>query len=169
MTDADLVREESLDAVDLMVAASGNYESNLVMAAYLKSRGVTKTIALTASSDFDDVARKLGVDVAVPMRDTVVDCIVSHFRGDNVKSIHAVCNRFFEIVECEVSPSSRAAGKSLSQLVNDGEFLVLLVQETLDGEYSMPNGSTVITPGARVVLVVKAGANEEVQMFTGKA
>ena len=169
MTDADLVREESLDAVDLMVAASGNYESNLVMAAYLKSRGVKKTIALTASSDFDDVARKLGVDVAVPMRDTVVDCIVSHLRGDNVKSIHAVCNRFFEIVECEVSPSSRAAGKALSELVNDGEFLALLVQEKEGGRYSMPNGSTVIAPGARIVLVVKAGAGDEVQLFTGEA
>lgn len=169
MTDADLVREESLDAVDLMVAASGNYESNLVMAAYLKSRGVKKTIALTASSEFGDVARKLGVDVAVPMRDTVVDCIVSHLRGDNVKAIHAVCNRFFEIVECEVSPTSRAAGKALSELVNGGEFLVLLVQEKEGGRYSMPNGATVIPSGARIVLVVKAGAGDEVQMFTGKA
>lgn len=170
MADADLLREEALDASDLMIAASGNYESNLVMAAYLKSRGVKRTIALTLSGEFGDVARKLGVDVAVPMRDTVVDCIVSHLRGDNVKSIHAVCNRSFEIVECEVSATSYAAGKTLSKLSSKGgRFIVLLVSDAESGKFSPPNGSTVIQSGTRVVLVVHAGSTKIIQMFTGKA
>lgn len=169
MTDADLVREESLDEADLMVAASGNYESNLVMAAYLKSRGVRRTIALTSSGDFDDVARKLGVDVAVPMRDTVVDCIVSHLRGKGVKSIHTVSNRLFEIVECEVAVGSRAAGKTLQELADAGEFLVLLVSAP-DGEgFAMPNGSTVMKEHAHVVLVVRSGSSRIIRMFAGKA
>lgn len=168
MTDADLVREEALDAVDLMVAASGNHETNLVMAAYLKTRGVKRTIALTASSEFDDVARKLGVDVAVPMRDTVVDCIVSHLRGRNVKSIHTVCNRLFEIVECDVAMGSRAAGKTLAKVSDSGEFLALLVRPKDGEEFAVPSGNTVVPVGGRVVLVVRAGANKVIQMFTGR-
>lgn len=171
ITDADLVRDEALDAGDLMVAASGNYESNLVMAAYLKSRGVKHAIALTASGEFDDVARKLGIDVAVPMRDTVVDCIVSHLRGKNVKSIHTVCNRMFEIVECDVDPGARAAGKTLQETAAAGEFLALLVRPAEGGAFEVPRGNTVVPAGGRVVLAVRAGAaaNDVIRLFGGKA
>lgn len=168
MTDADLVREEALDSSDLMVAASGNYESNLVMAAYLKTRGVKRTIALTSSGEFDDVARKLGVDVAIPMRDTIVDCIVSHLRGRNVKSIHTVCNRLFEIVECEVALGSRAAGKPLEKLSESGEFLALLVQPKGSDEFTVPSGKTIVPARGRVVLAVRAGSTRTIQLFTGR-
>ena len=64
VTDEALLSEENIFSCDLLVAASGNHELNLVTAAYLKSRGVKKTIALTANSSYGDIARKLGVDVA---------------------------------------------------------------------------------------------------------
>lgn len=168
VTDADLIRDEALDESDLMVAASGNYERNLVIAAYLKSRGVKRTIALTASGEFDDVARKLGVDVAVPMRDTVVDSIISHLRGKSVKSIHTVCNRMFEIVECDISAAGRAAGKSLQELAPNGAYLVLLVRDPGIAKFKIPNGTTVLQAGGRAVLAVRAGDNQVIRLFGGK-
>ena len=61
--DDDLVAEEDLGACGLFVAASDNYERNLIAAAYLKAHGVRKTIVLTADSAFGGIARQLGVDV----------------------------------------------------------------------------------------------------------
>jgi trk system potassium uptake protein TrkA len=110
ITDENLIAEESLHSCDLMVAASNNYDRNLITASYLKSRGVRRTIALTSGSDFDDISRKLGIDVTIPLRDTFVDCIMSRLRGRNVKSVHTVCNRAFEIVECDVSKDGKVAG-----------------------------------------------------------
>ena len=166
ITDTDFIRDEGLDDFDLMVAASDNYERNLVIASYLKSRGVGKTIALTESSEFDDVARKLGVDVAVPMRGTVVDSIMSHLRGGGVTAVHTVCNGRFEVVECDVASDAKVVGKALKEISRRGEYILLL--RSAGGEdLAMPNGETVVQAGDHVVLVLRAGDVDIVRLFGG--
>ena len=167
VTEADLVREEALDECDLVVAASSNHERNLVLAAYLKSRGARRSIALTTSAEFGDIAGKLGIDVAVPLRDTVVDSIMSHLRGRSVKAVHSVCNRAFEIVECDIAPDGAAAGKALRDLPEHGECLILLVRSPEDGTFRVPDGATVLRPGDRAVLAVHAGDRRALRVFGG--
>jgi len=115
ITDESLIEEERLADADLIAAVSGNHELNLVTAAYLRSRGVGKAVALTASAAYGDIARKLGIDVAVPVRDTVVDGIMSHLRGRSVQSVHSVCGNRFALVEGEVAQGARFAGLTLSE------------------------------------------------------
>ena len=164
VTDANLVREESLGQYDLALSVSDNYERNLITAAYLKACGVARTVALTANADVGGVAARMGVDVVVPMRDTVVDSIVSHLRGQSVKSVHTVCGGAFEIVECVVPGSCKAAGKRLRDLKLTGKALVLMVDGLNEGERA-PNGDTVIPAGATVVLVVPPGDRRIVHLF----
>ena len=166
VTDEAFLRDEGLDACDLAVTASPNHERNLVAAAYLKSRGVRRTVALTASAAFDPIARKIGVDVSVPLRDTVVDVLAGHLRGRTVKSVHSVCNRRFEIVECDVAPGSPAAGRALRDLSSPGEYLLLLARgPDAAAPFDVPTGDTVLAPGGRVVLVMRAGARRPLCLF----
>ena len=168
VTDESLLNEEDIFSCDLLVAASGNYELNLVTAAYLKSRGVKKTIALTATSSYGDIARKLGVDVAVPMRGTVVDSIRGRLRGGRVEAVHSVCNRRFEIVEGYVSPKSRVVGRKLQDVMDLGVFLVLLYRPADGKTYDVPRGGTVLEADAHVVLITLAGDTRLVARFCGK-
>ena len=168
VTDEALLSEEDIFSCDLLVAASGNHELNLVTAAYLKSRGVKKTIALTANSSYGDIARKLGVDVAVPMRGTVVDSIRGRLRGGRVEAVHSVCNRRFEIVEGYISPKSRVVGKKLQDVMDLGAFLVLLYRPADGKAYEMPRGGTVLEADAHVVLITPAGDTRLVARFCGK-
>ncbi|MBQ6246747.1 MAG: NAD-binding protein [Kiritimatiellae bacterium] len=168
VTEADLVHEEALDECDLVVAASHNHERNLILSAYLKSRGARRSIALTASAEFDDIAVKLGVDVAVPLRDTVVDSILGNLRGRSVKAVHSVCNRAFEIVECDVAADGKAAGKALKDLPKGENFLVLLVRDAEDGQFQIPDGGTVLNAGSRAVIAVRAGDRRAVRIFGGR-
>jgi trk system potassium uptake protein TrkA len=168
ITEDGLLQGEGVCECDLMIAASGNYERNLMTAAYLKLRGVGRVIALTSDSAFDEIAAKLGVDVTVPMRDVVIDTIVSHLRGRNIKSVHSVGARKYEIVSCEVSPESKAAGKRLSDIGSNDDLLVLLVKEPQSDISEIPNGSTVMSVGAQVVLIVPAGKTGILRMFAGK-
>jgi len=165
-TDENLIREERLDRYDLAVAVSENYDRNLVTAAYMKSCGVGRSIALTANADVAGMALKLGVDVAVPMRATVVDSIMSHLRGRNVTGVHTVCKGAFEIVECSVDPTAKAAGKALRDLEIGGSGLVLMVHGA-DGTSVVPKGDTVVDGGASVVLIVPAGDMRAVGLFAG--
>ena len=168
VTEDSFLRDEGLDACDLAVTVSENHERNLVAAAYLKSRGVRRTIALTASAAFDPIARKLGVDVAVPLRDAVVDAIAGHLRGVNVQSIHSVCNRRFEIVECGVLPGSPADGRALRDVSAPGEYLLLLVRRPDSDAFEVPSGDTVLPAGGRVVLVMRAGSRRVLRLFGGE-
>ena len=168
VTEADLVREEALDECDLVVAASRNHERNLILSAYLKSRGAGRCIALTSSAEFNDIAVKLGVDVAVPLRDTVVDSILGNLRGRSVKAVHSVCNRAFEIVECDVAADGKAAGKALKELPKSGEFLVLLVRDPGEDSFHIPDGGTVLGAGSRAVIAVHAGDRRAVRIFGGR-
>jgi len=168
VTDESLLNEENIFSFDLLVAASGNYELNLVTAAYLKSRGVKKTIALTANSSYGEIARKLGVDVAIPMRGTVVDSIRGRLRGGRVEAVHSVCNRRFEIVEGYISPKSRVVGKPLRDVLDIGTYLVLLYRSPAGATYEVPCGSTVLEADAHVVLITPAGDTQLVARFCGK-
>ncbi len=168
ITDDGLLQNEGVCESDLMVAASGNYERNLMTAAYMKLKGVSKVIALTSDSAFDEIAEKLGVDVTVPMRDVVIDAIVSHLRGSNVTAVHSIAERKFEIVSCEVSAEGKVAGMSLKDVTGLDGALVLLVRQPGSETSEIPNGSTVLNAGAQAVLIMPAGDGRIMKMFAGK-
>ena len=168
VTDEALLSEENIFSSDLLVAASGNYELNLVTAAYLKSRGVKKSIALTANSAYSDIARKLGVDVTVPMRGTVVDSIRGRLRGSRVEAVHSVCNRSLEIVEGYISPKSDVVGKPLREVMGLGSFLVMLYCPAAGSTFEVPTGATVLEADAHVVLIAPTGDTRLVASFCGK-
>jgi trk system potassium uptake protein TrkA len=168
ITDDGFLLSEGVCDCDLMVAASGNYERNLLTAAYLKLRGVTKAIALTLDSAFSGIASKLGVDVTVPMRDVVIGTIMSHLRGRNIKAVHSVGARKFEIVSCEVSSKGEVAGKKIRELEELKGSLVLLIRQPENCSYEIPNGGTELRNGALVVLIMPSGDSEILEMFAGK-
>ena len=157
ITDETFIREEGLDKYNLVICATNNHEMNMVVSAYLESLGVEKTIALVGRSAFVDIARKLGVDVPVPLRDTLVDTIMSHLKGKRVTGLHTVANGEFEIVECDISATSKFNGKMLKNISIPGEFLILLVKKPGQTAYSIPNGNTMLSSGDHIVLIEKAG------------
>ncbi len=165
MTDDALISEEGLNECDLVVAVTPNYERNVVVAAYMKSVGALRTIALAANAAFANVARRLGVDIAVPMRDAVVDCIVGHLRGDNVQAIHTVGEGSFEIVECDIEKDGKFAGKLLRDISSAGEFVVLLVQKPDSPKYEIANGSTCLEAGSHIVYIAHAGDEKTLRRF----
>ena len=141
---------------------------NMVVAAYFESIGVKNTIALITNSTFTDIAQRLGVDVTVPIRDTVVDSIMSHLRGKNVTDVHTLSSGEFEIVECDVPSTSKYLGKSLKNVARPGEFLMLLIKKPGSTGYQLPNGDTVFNVGDHLVLIEKIGDKKILENFSGK-
>ena len=168
-SDENLLNEEGITDYDLAICSTHNHELNMVLAAYLESLGVGQSISLVTSGPFATIAEKLGVDVAIPLRDSVVDSIVSHLRGKSVKEVHTVTTGELEIVECEITSSSKVAGKSLFEISDPGSFLVLLNRKVGTNEYAIANGSTQIYPGDHVVLIAPAENSKKIlSYFAGK-
>ena len=166
ITDENMVREEGLDKFDLLIAATHNHEMNMIISAYMESLGVEKTIALVAQSQFADIARKLGVEVPIPLRDTIVDSIMSHLHGKNVTGIHTVSSGAFELVECDLPSSSKFLGKALKDIAKPGEYLLLLIKKIGASDYEIPGGNTVLSAGDHLVLIEKTGDKKVLERFS---
>ncbi len=161
-TDENFLREEGITSFDLAICATHNHEMNMVLAAYLESLGVKQTVSLVASSAFASIAQKLGVDVPVPLRDVVVDSIMSHLRGKAVKEIHTVTNGDLEIIECVIGSDSAVNGKTLKEIADPGLFLVLLNKRAGLDEYLIPDGNTKLFVGDHVVLISDSGNSKKI-------
>lgn len=155
-SDENFLREEGITKFDLAICATRNHEMNMVLAAYLESLGVKQSVSLVSSAAFATIADKLGIDVSVPLRDVVVDSIMSHLRGKSVKEIHTVTDGLLEIVECEVGSHSKFAGKALREISNPGTYLLLMSRKSGLDEFKIAGGNTVIYPGDHVVLITEA-------------
>lgn len=161
-SDESFLREEGIDSFDLAVCITHNHELNMVLAAYLESLGVKQTISLVTSSAFSSIAQKLGIDVSIPLRDCVVDSIMSHLRGKSVKEIHTVTNGDLEIVECVVDPKSKVSGKQLREIPNLGEFLVLLKKSSDAAQFEIATGTTQLYSGDHIVLISQSSESKKV-------
>lgn len=164
-SDEAFLREEGIVDFDLCICATHNHEMNMVLAAYLESLGVGQSISLVSSAAFAQIATKLGVDVPVPLRDAVVDSIMSHLRGKSVKEIHTVTNGELEVIECEINSTSKVNGKSLREIANPGTFLVLMDKKSGLDTYNLVDGNTIIYAGDHVVLITEAENSKKVLSY----
>ncbi len=167
VTDETFLKEEGIENYDLLVATTPNHELNMISAAYIESIGVKRTIALVSHSAFADIARKLGIEVPIPMRDTVVDSIMSHLRGKLVTGVHTVSDGKFEIVSCDIFASGKMTGKQLKDIASPGEFLILLIRKKGGKKYELPSGTSVLETGDHIVLIERTGDKKILEKFSG--
>lgn len=167
ITDEGFIEEEKLATYDLIISATHNHELNMVVAAYMKSLGVSKTISLVASGGFAEIARNIGVDVAVPIKDTVVDTIIGHLRGKSVTGVHTISDGDLEIIEYVLPETSALAGKTLREIANPGLFLVLLIKNKRSAEFLIPGGNTELHKEDRLVLICNMEKTSQVLEYFG--
>ena len=167
VTDEAFIEEIALNSFDLVINATQNYELNMITSVYLKSLGIPKTIALVQSSIMSNVAYKIGVDVAVPLKAVTVDTIMSHLGGKHLTRIHTMGAGELEIIEITISEISSAVNKSLKDIAIHGVFLILLIT---DGEgCRIPGGNTVLAAGDKLAVIVKVSQSDEIiKYFAGK-
>jgi trk system potassium uptake protein TrkA len=168
VSDENFIAEEHIDDLDLIVTATDHQEFNIITAVYLKSRGVSRTIALVTSPGYAPIARQLGVDVVVPMKSVVVDSILSHLMGRAVTRVHRLGDGSINILELETGADAPVADKPLKDCILPPGTLVMLVNRK---ELSfIPQGNHLINAGDRIVLITKKGNEAEIgRLFNASA
>jgi trk system potassium uptake protein TrkA len=165
ISDESFVSEEQLDDLDLLITTTNNQELNIITAVYLKSRGITRTIAMVTGSGYAAMARQLGVDVVIPMKSVVVDSILSHLMGGGVKEVHRVGDGRVDIMEIEIRKDAPALDKPISDLKFSDGGLVMLVNR--DGSSFIPKGDYIFSQGDRIILIAKIDSQTEIEKFFG--
>ncbi|MDR2629362.1 MAG: Trk system potassium transport protein TrkA [Spirochaetaceae bacterium] len=153
ISDESFVAEERIDDLDLIITATDDQELNMIAAIYLKSRGVSRAIALVTGSGYAAIARQLGVDVVIPMKSVVVDSILSHLMGGGVKGVHRIGDGSIDIIEIEIGPNAAVADTPITDFSLPAGGLVMLVNR--EERAFIPRGDYVFKRGDRIVLISK--------------
>jgi trk system potassium uptake protein TrkA len=163
ISDESFVAEEKIGDLDLIITATDNQELNMIVAIYLKSRGVRRAIALVSGSGYEAIARQLGVDVVIPMKSVVVDSILSKLLGGGIKGVHRLGDGSVGIIELEIGEESPAADTPITDFKLSTGGLVMLVNRE-DGSF-IPRGDYVFKAGDKIVLIAKNGSEAEIEKF----
>lgn len=152
ITDESFFEEEKIGSYDLVIATTQNHELNMVTSAYCKSLGVKKTICLVNSSNYAGIARNIGIDIAVPFKDSLVDSIMGHLRGKSVTGLHSISDGDLEIIEFTIPVGSNVSQKALKDIAMPGSFLILLISK--GDEYIVPVGNTILQENDKLIFIV---------------
>ena len=161
--EVDVLQQAKLEEVDVVVAATGDDEDNLVISLLAKQEfAVPRVIARVNHPKnhwlFDET---WGVDIAVStphLLSALVEEAVSvgslvrllQFDGGNAR-----------LVEVTLADGSPANGRAISALgLPRGATVVAVVRE---GHVVVPRGDTVLTPGDEVLLLVIGDADDQVR------
>lgn len=167
ITDESFIEEEDLSSFDLVIAATRNHELNMIASAYMKTLGVSKSVCLVQSGNYATIARDIGIDVAVPIKDSVIDSILSHLRGKSITGIHTIAEGELEIIEIVLPKNCPVAGQKVRIFSDYDSFIVLLVKKNGEEKFFIPSGETVAEEGDRLVLLVYIEKTKQVMDVFG--
>ncbi|MDR2943007.1 MAG: Trk system potassium transporter TrkA [Treponema sp.] len=163
ISDESFASDEELSGLDCLITATTNEELNIITAVYMKSKGVTRTIAIVNGSGHAAMARHLGVDVVIPMMSVVVDSILSHLMGSNVKEVHSLGYENIDLIEVEIGKNAPVIDKPISAFKLSEGGLLLLVNRK--GVSFIPKGDYIFQEGDHIVVIANVDSHSEIEKY----
>jgi len=163
ISDESFASYEELSGLDCLITATSDDELNIITAVYMKSKGIRRTIAIVNGSGHAAMARHLGVDVVIPMMSVVVDSILSHLMGSNVKEVHSLGYENIDLIEAEIEKDAPVIDKPISAFKLSEGGLLLLVNR--DGVSFIPKGDYIFKEGDRIVVIANVDSHSEIERY----
>ncbi len=153
-TDIDLLRSEYIKDVDILIAAEGRDELNIISCLMARELGAKKTIAIIERGSYLPLATKLKVDVTLSPRLLAAGKILAFALSPNIHSLSLVGDGAAEVLEFALPRDSSVVGKPLSELDLPSGVIVAAVSR--NGEVIIPRGFTVLNSGDTIIVFALA-------------
>jgi trk system potassium uptake protein len=163
ISDENIFEDESLHECDLIITTTDNEELNILSAAYAKSLGVKRAIAVVNRPNYMSISSRLGIDVTVSPRNSTVSAIMKYIKRGDIKNIHTLFNGKAEVIEFSITEKNALVGMALKDIsIPQGSIILTVirndVREIPDGRFTINAGDTVIT----IAKLVSVSALEKV-------
>lgn len=166
ISDEGFITEEGIADLDLIITATDNQELNIITALYMKSHGLKRAIALVNTPSYGTIARRLGLDVVIPIKSVVIDSILAHLMGSGVTGLHRLGEGSIEILEILVTPDAPVCGEKLKNFHLSSGGLVMLI--TRNGTSFIPHGEHEFEAYDKLVLIARKGVEAELEKLFGR-
>jgi trk system potassium uptake protein TrkA len=147
---------------DMLIALTGKDENNLIACQIAKKLlHVPTTMARVNNPKNLEVMEKFGVDKSFSGTKVIAQMIEQEIDYQGLQIIRQVKNSNHVLIEFDLSPESKAVGKSLAQYSFVKGSRVVVITYT-DGRVVAPEGSTVMHAGDRLMMVCPKNSIEEI-------
>jgi trk system potassium uptake protein len=147
---------------DLLVAATGDDEDNIVMAQLARERyGVAKVIARINDPRNQPYFDLLGISPTVSATDTMMALIEHEVPEHGLIQLLELRKENLEIVEVSIDKFANCKGKRVSSLkLPDGARLISVVR---NGKAEIPDETTQLEAGDQVLAILEPGKEDELR------
>ncbi len=151
-SDAGPMLEAGMGRADIVVAATGDDEDNLIVCQMAKKKfGVKRTIARINNPKNEHIFAVLGIDTTVSYVDALVAQIEREIPAHSLIHLLTLRDVGATFIEKQVPPDSPIIGIPMNELHLPDQFLLALVIR--EGQALIPKGSTKLLAGDEIVAV----------------
>jgi trk system potassium uptake protein TrkA len=159
-----VLEEAGVSRADVLVAATGDDEINLVSCQIAKARfNVPRTIARINNPKNEAIFKKLGVDATVSTTDAILTRIQEELPAASLVHLGSMRGMGVEFIELKVMADSPAAKKNLRELaLPDDAVVALLIRK---GESKVPSANTVLQADDELVIATSLRSESKVRQL----
>jgi len=149
-TDKDLLQEENIGGLDLLVALTGDEESNVLISLLAKGLGAKKTITRISKLSYIPLVSAIGLDTVISARLSVIRAFLQYLRRGRIISVAPLKGEHAEAIEAEALETSDIIDVPLSKIkLPKGSLIGAIVR---GDEIIIPGGSHEIKAGDRLII-----------------
>tara|TARA_B100001250_G_C19813768_1_gene797121 strand:+ start:3636 stop:5012 length:1377 start_codon:yes stop_codon:yes gene_type:complete len=148
--DKDILNEAEISNADILISLTNSDETNFISAAFAKSDGCDRVLALLNNRDFQGLIRSVDIGDYLDPKAITVSSILRHVRRGHIRNIYTLTDGSAEIIEGEVSSSSELVGPTIEELHLENGLRIGGILR--DQKIIMPRGETKIKEGDYVTI-----------------
>jgi len=150
-TDQDFLREENIKDMDMVIAVTGDEETNILTCLLAKSLGAKSTVTRVNNFGYMPLIQPIGIDYLVCPRLSAINSLLHYIRRGRIISSVSIKGDAAEALEAIALQDSPIVGKAIKDLDFPRGCLVLCFQRGDD--VVIPRGDTVIQPNDRLLII----------------
>ncbi|MBU4318889.1 MAG: Trk system potassium transporter TrkA [Proteobacteria bacterium] len=149
-SDQMLLSEENIHEMDMVVALTGEEETNILSSLLVKQMGAKKTITMISRFSYFPLMERIGLDQIVSPRLSAINSILQHIRRGKVLSARSIKGEEAEVLEAMAMETSDIVDKPLNVIgMPKGSLVTGIIR---DDQFIIPSGSSIIKPGDRIII-----------------
>jgi len=150
-TDQEILREENVHDMDMVIAVTGDEETNILTCLLAKSLGAKRTVTRVNNFGYMPLIEPIGIDYLVCPRLSAINSLLHYIRRGRIISSVSIKGEEAEALEAIALKDSPIVGKAIKDMDFPRGSLVLCFQRGDD--VIMPRGDTVIEPDDRLIII----------------
>ncbi len=166
-SDIDVLQDEGLEAMDAFVSATGFDEENLLLSLLVRDHGVNTVVAKVSRPTFIPVIKHLGTSAIINPQEIIASEVLASIRKSGIVLFSKLINGQAEFSEVKAESSMPLTKKTLADLSIPEGVLILAIHR--GNNIIIPNGSTQVADGDRVVLLSLLSSEGELESLLSKS